>query len=338
MPPLEIGQIATMHKEMFSCLDENYIRGSLWLAGKPRNLRPDFHAAKRCLNEFIHILQAEGVVVRRPDPIDHSRPFSTIDWTSIAGGGQTVPRDAIIVIGDQIIESTMAFRSRYWEINAYRRLIKEYFKQGAKWLAPPKPQLTDELYNYDYQRGSEFVLTEYEPVFEVADIVRLGKDILVQRSNVTNDFGIEWLRRNLEPTYRVHRVEFQDYRAHHIDATFVPLAPGKILVSPDRPIKTLPSIFKGWEFLPCPQTTMPMPDWASLGRLESGIWIHMNVLSLDEQRVIVDANEEPLIKALAGWGFKPIPCDFRAFYPFGGGFHCATCDIRRSGKLQTYSV
>jgi glycine amidinotransferase len=337
-PPLEIGELATMHQEMLSCLDEHFVRSTLRLSGKPRNLRPDFHSAKRCLDEFVHILQAEGVVVRRPAPLNHTRPFSTMDWTSICGTGQTAPRDVMIVIGDQILESTMTFRSRYWEINAYRGLIKDYFKQGAKWIAPPKPQLTDELYNYAYQRGTEFVLTEFEPVFEVADIVRLGKDILVQRSNVTNDFGIEWLRRQLEPEYRVHRIEFWDYRAHHVDATFVPLAPGKVLIAPDRPIKSLPPMFKqaGWEFLPCPPTTMPNPVWAGPKRLTSGIWIHMNVLSLDEQRVIVDANEEPLINALAEWGFTPIPCNFRAFYPFGGGLHCATCDIRRRGDLRSY--
>ena len=62
----------------------------------------------------------------------------------------------------------------------------------------------------------------------------------------------------------------------------------------------------------------------------------MNVLMLDEERVVVEKHEEPLIKALKDWGFKPILCSFRNFYTFGGSFHCATLDIRRRGTLQSY--
>lgn len=39
-----------------------------------------------------------------------------------------------------------------------------------------------------------------------------------------------------------HRVD--DYRAIHIDATFVPLRPGWVIVNPDRPMKALPEVFK----------------------------------------------------------------------------------------------
>jgi glycine amidinotransferase len=336
-PALEIGHLATMYREALAGDSEALLRSMLEVAGKPRRLQPGFAAARACLDELVEILEGEGVVVRRPEARDHARGFSTPDWTAIAGSGQTVPRDVMVVIGDEILESTMSFRNRYWEINAYRPLIKEYFRRGARWTAPPKPELADELYDFDYRRGREYVLTEFEPVFDVADIVRLGRDLLVQRSHVTNDLGIEWLRRHFEPTYRVHAVEFDDYRAHHVDATFVPLAEGKVLVSPDRPIRELPAIFRrsGWELLSCPPTTMPRP-WPSTGPIASGIWIHMNVLSLDDRRVIVDAEEEPLIRALRGWGFQPIPCRFRDFYPFGGGFHCATCDVRRRGRLRSY--
>jgi glycine amidinotransferase len=36
------------------------------------------------------------------------------------------------------------------------------------------------------------------------------------------------------------------------------------------------------------------------------------------------------------WGFTPIPCNFRHFNSFGGSFHCATLDVRRRGKLESY--
>ena len=65
-------------------------------------------------------------------------------------------------------------------------------------------------------------------------------------------------------------------------------------------------------------------------------WINMNVLSLDEERVVVERSDEPMIAALERWGFQPIPCSFRSFNTFGGSFHCATVDVRRRGTLQPY--
>jgi glycine amidinotransferase len=51
---------------------------------------------------------------------------------------------------------------------------------------------------------------------------------------------------------------------------------------------------------------------------------------------VVEAEETTTYDAFKSWGFKPIKVPFRNFMPFGGSFHCATCDIRRKGELQSY--
>ncbi len=295
--------------------------------------------AQKELDAFVHVLESEGVTVRRPDPIDHAQSFKTPDFESVSGHGQYNPRDVITVIGNEIIESSMGWRTRFFEYRAYRRLVKEYFKQGAKWTAAPKAQMSQELFRQNHKRDPvewEWVTTEFEPVFDAADIIRCGKDLFFQRSHASNEFAIEWLQRHLGDTYRVHHVEFDDYRAHHIDATFFPLAPGKVLVNPDRPLKTQPvlDLFKkaGWDLLMMPRTTYPR----NLPSFRSFEWLIMNVLNLDEQRVIVEKEEEPFIRALKDWGFKPIPVAYRNCYKHGGSFHCSTVDIRRRGGLQSY--
>ena len=58
-----------------------------------------------------------------------------------------MPRDILIVIGNEIIEAPMALRSRFFEYRAYRSLCKEYFKKGAKWTTAPKATMADELYD-----------------------------------------------------------------------------------------------------------------------------------------------------------------------------------------------
>ncbi|MEK8107178.1 hypothetical protein NKG94_22185 [Micromonospora sp. M12] len=155
---------------------------------------------------------------RTPRGVDEHRMYAAM------------PRDALLVVGEEIIECPMAWRSRYYETLAYRPLLKEYFRHGARWSAGPKPELLDELYDLDWSEPAageptSLVVTEFEPTFDAADFLRFGRDIVGQKSNVTNEFGIAWLARHLGDQYRVRILEFDDDHPMHIDATIVPLAP-----------------------------------------------------------------------------------------------------------------
>jgi glycine amidinotransferase len=67
-----------------------------------------------------------------------------------------------------------------------------------------------------------------------------------------------------------------------------------------------------------------------------GKWLNMNVLMVNERRVIVDPHHKATMRALEQWGFEPIPCAFLHYAAFGGAFHRATLDIRRRGALESY--
>lgn len=288
------------------------------------------------LEVFASILREEGVIVKRPEAIEHTRTYSTPDWFSSGGLYQAMPRDLALVIGDEIIECPLAWRSRYFEIHSYRKLFKEYFGQGARWTSAPKPRLPDFFYTQDYtetvdEENLQFVINEYEPTFDAADFIRCGRDLFVQRSNVTNDFGIQWLRRHLGEDYNIHILRFNDSHPMHIDATFMPLAPGHLLINPERVLE-VPSQFKSWNIMRAPPSTLP----SSHPMYVSSSWVSMNIFMLDEKRVIVEEQETPTIQLLKKNGFQPIPCPFRHFYSFGGGIHCATLDVRRTGVLESY--
>jgi glycine amidinotransferase len=327
IPPWHVALRATMPEEQRALFEEH--------AGEsfPASL---IARAKHELDAFADVLRAEGVTVTRPDAVDHARAFSTPEWRSESGLYAAMPRDVLLVIGDEIIEAPMAWRCRYFEVHAYRALIKRYFRAGARWTAAPKPQLSDSFFDHDFADpapGEPFrsVIGESEPTFDAADFVRFGRDIFGQLSNVTNAFGVEWLRAHLGPNYRVHVVDVEDTHPMHIDATMLPLAPGKLLVNPER-LPRVPHELRAWDVLeaPAPQTS------PSATLFMSSAWISMNVLSIDHERVVVERQQEPLIKKLRDWGFKPIPVDFTAFNAFGGSFHCATADVRRRGALRSY--
>lgn len=295
--------------------------------------------AKQELDEFVHILEGEGIKVRRPDIVDFGRPYRSPHWSS-GGFSSACPRDIFLVIGNEIIETPSCWRSRYFEASAYRSLLKEYFLRGARWTAAPKPELTDQLFDRTYRipkpgEALRFVVNELEPVFDAADFVRCGRDLFVTRSNVTNKMGIEWLRRHLGSGFRIHELESRSRQPMHIDSTFMPLAPGKALVNPEYlDVERLPPILKAWEVHAAPR---PDPVEGIMTKLSMcSAWTSINVLMLDEQRVVVDKSQVTLIKKLKDWGFLPIPCNFLSYGAFGGSFHCAALDVRRRGSLQAY--
>nr|NIL98892.1 amidinotransferase [Planctomycetales bacterium]NIM10040.1 amidinotransferase [Planctomycetales bacterium]NIN09481.1 amidinotransferase [Planctomycetales bacterium]NIN78589.1 amidinotransferase [Planctomycetales bacterium]NIO35783.1 amidinotransferase [Planctomycetales bacterium] len=295
-------------------------------------------AAQQQLDHFIGILQAAGVIVRRPDPLPQTSSYSTPDWSSQAGYNIANPRDGLLVLGDEILETPMAWRSRYFEVHAYRSLLHEYFRRGARWTAAPKPRLGDSFYVEDYTVPAKgqplrYVISEEEPTFDAADFTRCGRDLFATRSNVTNEFGLAWLRRHLGDRYTIHLIPTRSRQPVHIDTTFVPLAPGKALINPEYVDKSqLPPILSSWDVREAPP---PVSSRRSLFDLSSA-WLSMNVLMLDPQRVIVEAAQEPLIGMLEKWGFETIPVPFEDHFLFGGAFHCATLDIRRRGALQSY--
>lgn len=293
-------------------------------------------AANRDLDELVHILEAEGVKVVRPDIPRNVGPHRTPDWESPGGLYAAMPRDLLLVLGDEILETPMAWRSRYFEVHAYRRLIQDYFKRGCRWSAAPRPQLRDELFDETYEpsRPGEpirYVINNDEPTFDAADFFRCGRDIFYILSQVTNELGIAWLERHVEGRFRLHRLECDDNKSMHIDTTFVPLAPGKLLVNPER-FTRLPHVFDSWDILHAP----PPCTSDNVELYMSGKWLSMNVLMLDQERVIVAKHEANLIESFKMWGFKPIPVSFVNFYRLGGSVHCATLDVRRTGGLQSY--
>ncbi|HTJ69386.1 MAG TPA: hypothetical protein VL551_17750 [Actinospica sp.] len=331
---IDDASFPTWHMSLPSVLPEDQVETFRGQAGRPFPPH-QVEAARRELEEFVRILEGEGVTVRRPEPIAQRQVYSTLDWAS-TGLYAAMPRDALLVVGTEIIECPMAWRSRYYESLAYRPLLKEYFRGGAKWSAGPKPELTDAQFDQTWTEPGEgdpqrLVVTEFEPTFDAADFTRCGRDIIAQKSNVTNEFGIEWLRRQLGDEYRVHVFEFKDSHPMHIDATLVPMAPGKLLIHPER-VPEVPELFKGWDVLAAPEPSIP--DGHPLYMTSK--WLNMNILMLDETRVVVERQDEPMIEAVRKFGFTPIPCDFRNFNSFGGSFHCATLDVRRRGTLESY--
>ena len=303
--------------------------------------------ANELLDNFSNMLQKRGIKVDRPTPIDFNQKTSTPDWEAETMFGCMPPRDVLLTVGKEILSAAMSFRCRFWEYLAYHGLMQRYFDEDPdfRWEQAPRPRLTEDSYKQGYfdeitieerlKRTAElnFVTTEDEPLFDAADVMRIGKDLFCQHGLTTNRRGMEWLQRHF-PDHRVHSVNFPgDPYPIHIDATFVPLRPGLIMNNPKRKLpESQRKIFEvnGWEIIDAapPSHTQPPP------LCYSSVWLSMNCLVIDPKTVCVEASEVNQMEQLDKLGMEVIPVPFRDAYPFGGGLHCATADVRREGSCE----
>ncbi|MDB5672966.1 MAG: hypothetical protein JWO25_3925 [Alphaproteobacteria bacterium] len=289
--------------------------------------------AERQLDALAALLADRGIVVRRPEPIDYGVGFGSPDWACGNGRAGACPRDTLLVVGDTIVEANMGHRARYFEYRAYRRLMMDYFRHGARWIAAPKPVLADAL--FAGMAEGPAILGDDEPVFEAACFVRMGRDIFWQPDMVSNAAGAAWLARALGSDIRIHTIRFAEESPLHIDTTLVPVRPGLALINPERPcLDDSLALFaaNGWEMVPAPRSvrsTPPQPGAVSN-------WISMNLLMLDPHTAVVEAAETPTIALLESLGCTVVPLPFDRVYGFGGGLHCCTSDIRRAGTLQSW--
>jgi N-dimethylarginine dimethylaminohydrolase len=285
------------------------------------------------LSAFIDVLEGSGITVKRPETWPHESKFSTTSWES-AGYYNYCPRDIMLVIGDQIIETPNVIRSRYLESFSYRAMMVDYLKSGAKWYSAPKPMLLDSLFDVDMDKPTP---RNDEPAFDAANVLRLGEDLIYLVSATGNKMGGQWLQTMLGDSFRVHFLE-DVYYGSHIDSTFAALRPGLMLCNPGRVNDdTLPEILKQWEVIYSP----PMENTDQFGaeyrsRSIGSKWIDMNVFSISPNLVVVDKDQTNLIKLIEKRGIDVAPLKLRHSKMLGGGFHCTTLDIRREGTLQRY--
>ena len=287
--------------------------------------------AEEDLEAFIETLVKQGITVRRPNVTDHSKEFGTPDWKSDSMYNYC-PRDIMMVVGDTIIETPMSLRSRMFETFAYKDILVEYMKSGARWISAPKPALLDSMYNIS--DPSKSALLEEEPVFDAANCLRVGRDILYLISDTGNELGAEWLQATLGNDFRVHPCR-DLYASTHIDTTITVLRPGLVLVNPTRVNDhNLPAIFKNWDILVAPEPI----DVGFRGVAYGSAWISMNFFSLSPNLVTLEKSQTPLIKILEKHKIDCIPLQWRHGRTLGGGFHCVTLDVRRRGNLEDYTI
>jgi glycine amidinotransferase/scyllo-inosamine-4-phosphate amidinotransferase 1 len=247
--------------------------------------------ANRELDILSETLLRHGVTVYRPRPMD---------FVAEQGMYNYCPRDRLLIWGETVVDVNMMYPCRNKEIQNYTRLLTS----ARNILTMP--------------RNSDMVM-------DAANVCRLGDTWLFLESPSGNRAAYEWLCAKF-PKVKIELCNF--YSGVHIDSTIVPLREGLVLlnasrVNPDN----CPRAFDYWEKIWVTEDMIVPQEFYQYPYASK--WIAMNMLSLDPETVILDANQTQLINILRKHKISAIPLTLSHSRTLGGGFHCVTLDTRR---------
>ncbi|RYP75280.1 hypothetical protein DL771_002500 [Monosporascus sp. 5C6A] len=304
---------------------------------KPSNPFPPaiLARAQEELDNLADFLRKEGIHVYRPNKVN---------WVKAQGYTGAMPRDGLLSVGSALIEAPFAWRCRRHEITlAYSDILSGLGKSDSGATICRAPLITgeDTLYHGLLGNGiangngsaSHWSINNSRPAFDAADFMRFGKVILGQLSHVTNRRGVEYLRAVVPEGYTVEILNTTDEHAMHIDATLLPLRKGLLVYHPERVSEhelRQHDVFRDWKLVACPIVPKPRQP-PSPPMYMCSPWLILNALSLDEKRVLVEANDKEFAEWLKTLGMEPILIPFAHVNSIGGSFHCATVDLVRSG-------
>jgi glycine amidinotransferase len=292
-----------------------------------------------------------GVVVHRPRPLPpNAAPIAGLGWQAAPTPALNI-RDNTLILGDEIIETPPAIRSRYLETRLLAPVFADYYQAGARWTTMPRPVLSDLSFDLSYARDASTTLggptepindpqpgpydTGFEMMLDGAQVLRLGRDLVVNVAHANHEMALSWLARHLETRYRIHRVHRM--ADNHIDSMLLALRAGVFVARHEGLRQMLPAPLQSWKFIVPPEPDPgAFPAYDNNDLVLTSPYIDLNVLSIDTEQVLVNEQCTGLRKLLDAEGFTTIPVRHRHRRLFGGGFHCFTLDTHRDGACEDY--
>lgn len=263
------------------------------LSPPPQGPVPDWitYQAEEDLKGLCDILVQAGVHVERPTPMD---------FITTGGMYNYCPRDRLLIAGETIVDVAMMYPCRDQEIFALEHI----------WAPDPHRKVI----TMPRDRGM---------ILDAANICRINDTWLFLESASGNRASYDWLRERF-PKINIEICNF--YAGVHIDSTIIPLREGLVMLNASRVNEqNCPACLKSWDKIWVEDVVAQdfyLYPYASK-------WIAMNVLSIDPETVIVDADQTQIITELERRKFTVIPHRLRHSRTLGGGFHCVTLDTWR---------
>ena len=286
-----------------------------------------FEETKDNLNTIAKIYESHGIKVNRPVVHESfSNDIVTPFYMTKGIRNPLSPRDTFIMLGSTLLETAGYRADMMFEYMYYKNLFTHNWSNGKhKWIKMPSPVYAEEL-------------SSQEPIMDAAQILRLGKHIIVSENGAINDLGIKWMEQ--------HFNEFTVIRSGkhiqgHIDGQIKIIKPGLIITKKKK--NSLPDCFRSWDII-TPDDVLQ--DTA----ITNGILFRDDdventfpscaIMSLDENTVFLyehykDSHKE-FVDKLEAYGIGIIFVPFKHQHWFNQGLTCLTLELDRAGDKQNY--
>lgn len=282
-----------------------------------------------------------GITVHRPKVLNNIISFSTPHFKSELSSASNV-RDVTLIYKDKIIETPTYVRNRYFEnISLYDTFNKVWQKgKGGHWVRCPHTELTEntiDLQHWENKRDYSNIPENYVMAIDGAQFLRIGKDVIVNINSYNHWLGYEWVK-SFFPDSEFHVIHIAD---NHIDGALICLKPGIFLCNPvyGNIRDLLPKKFKNWKYL-YPKDLTENIDITGMTdvdiRLSSSRGMDINILSIDENTVVVNKRAFGVIELLEKNGFNVVQVELENGEIFAGGIHCSTLDLFREDEYIFY--
>lgn len=310
---------------------------------------PDYHVnmdlieqRNQELDRLADQLTELGITVFRPDKLNKIVTFATPSFKSELSSASNV-RDVTLIYCDKIIETPTCVRNRYFENTLLYNIFAHVFDKGdgGQWIRCPHIELTEDtidLEHWDIPRNYQnFDRGKYVMAIDGAQFHRIGRDVLVNINSYNQWIGYEWVK-SFFPDTNFHVLHVTD---NHIDGVIMCLRPGTFLVNPlYTNIKgIMPSKFKNWTYL-YPEDLTTQLDTSGMTNIDiqlaSSRGMDVNVLSLDENTVMVNKTAIGVKDLLDKSGFDIVETTLNHGEIFAGGIHCSTLDLVREDEYVYY--
>lgn len=265
------------------------------------------------LEIFCKFLKDEHVEVVRPDKNFKPKYYNYC------------PRDSVLVYDDLILATPQPLRSRHNEYMAMDYIFKEY---DCRYIVKHAVK-NDDLYNTACLGDrNTLALTEAEPCFDAANILRDNDNLYYLVSNSGNLAGAHYLQELVGLSKKVWPIQ-GIYSYMHIDSTIALLREGLMLLNPSRikSIEQLPKPLQSWDVIWAPD---PVDIGHYPGYCNASIWMNMNLFSVTPNLVALEQSQHNLRLELEKHKIECAMLPTRHQRTLGGGFHCVTLDLERS--------
>ncbi len=272
--------------------------------GKPLPLA-DLYFYGKLLDEIdalVKILKDENIQTCRLNPevldVQELRYMKNIQQ----GNNFVYPRDSVLVIGNNVIETAVKIPNRIKDKFIIRRIFSPLINADASldYVSMPSPSPSDNI-RAVYLEGS--------------DVLQDGKNIYVGVSEYgTNMYGADWLKRYLGSAYKVYPIKIKNY--HHLNSVLSFVRPKLAIRVSSAFSNDLPIPLRNWEFIEV--------------NPEDGLNFAASVFVLGNNKVLVDNRFESLIEQLRAKNLEVIPVKVDAISQLGDGLASVFQPIRRS--------